>query len=249
MGVKMIRVLVMIFGGLFLLAGLVPAAGGYLNSGVAALMIFGVLTAVAAGLWRFSAAKWWKAVRCVLAGCLLVCFCTGLVISCFMLKYGYFNRPRGNETGTLVVLGCQIHGEEPSLMLSYRLDAAAAYLREHETAPVVVAGGTGAGETVSEAYVMKKYLIANGIAEERIYTEDRSASTEENIRFSWALIRENNLPEDLIIVSDGFHLFRAHLFAEKMDASCRGIPAKTYFPLLPAYWVREILGVLHLFLL
>ncbi len=189
-------------------------------------------------------------IRLVLSALLAVCFLVGAVISCFMVKYAFFHEPPAADTdgsgGTAIVLGCQVYGETPSVSLRGRLDAAYEYLASHEGSKAIVAGGQGEDETVPEAYVMKKYLVSRGIAEERILMEDRSESTEENIRFSGEIIEENGLPETMYIITDAYHSYRAFLFAEENGYRAYNISSDLYWPLLGEYWVREILGVLHM---
>ena len=62
-------------------------------------------------------------------------------------------------------------------MLKHRLDAAYDYLTEHPDVPVIVCGGQGPDESISEAQCMYEYLTKKGIAAERITQEDRSTST------------------------------------------------------------------------
>lgn len=166
-----------------------------------------------------------------------------LVISGFMLK-SMTDKPNDSPS-TLVVLGCQIRGNDPSLMLRRRLDTAYDYLSEHEDVKVVVSGGQGDDEITSEADVMRNYLIGRGISPERIFVEDRSRNTQENIRFSKDLIGENGLCNDITIVTDGFHQLRADIFARREGLRAYNLSAPTEFYLLPTYWVREWFGVAY----
>ena len=88
------------------------------------------------------------------------------------------------EGATVVVLGAALRGEQPSRMLAERLKTAAAYLRDHPESSCVVSGGQNDDEIISEAEAMKRYLVGLGIEESRIYLEDRSTNTEENLRMS-----------------------------------------------------------------
>jgi vancomycin permeability regulator SanA len=72
---------------------------------------------------------------------------------------------------TVVVLGCRVYGERASLSLQERLEAAYEYLLEQEEAVCVLSGGQGDGEDISESECMYRYLIAKGIASERLYKE------------------------------------------------------------------------------
>jgi uncharacterized SAM-binding protein YcdF (DUF218 family) len=140
---------------------------------------------------------------------------------------------------TVIVLGCQIRGDNPSSMLARRLAAARDYLLADENAVCVVTGGTGTGQTRSEACVMRDWLVQNGVSEERIFLEERSTSTAENIAFASYIIEENSLPRDVVIVSDGFHLWRGRIIAGKYFDEVASAAAKTQPLVLPTYVVRE----------
>ena len=252
--IKVFRILCIAFAVICLLCGLVPLLFyGHLNPGNIALLIYGIflLTLLFA---KFDSIKSKKIkltlniVKKTVAVMLAVCFVVGLIVSIFMAKYAFFNEPGENagSNGTVVVLGCKINGEEPSLTLKGRLDAAREYLIENPEVPVVVSGGKGWDEEISEASVMKKYLVENGINEERIYMEEKSENTDENIKFSGEIIKENALPETMYIVTDTFHSYRGFLFAEKNGYEAKNISADVYLPLIGEYWVRDILGILHM---
>lgn len=166
-----------------------------------------------------------------------------VVISCFMVK-AMNDKPKNSQT-TVVVLGCQINGETPSRMLKRRLDAAYDYLSENSDVKVIVSGGQGSDEVTSEADVMRKYLLKSGIEDSRIYMENKSTSTEENLRFSKEIIDKEGLCGEITIVTDGFHQLRADILAKKQGIEARNISASTEKWLLPTYWIREIYGVAY----
>ncbi len=148
------------------------------------------------------------------------------------------------EPKVLIVLGCQVKGTRPSRMLARRLDAAFEEMQAHPDVTVIVSGGRGSGEAVSEAECMKKYLVEKGADPERIVKEDKSTSTAENLRFSLELTDER----DITIVTDGYHQYRASLMAKKEGAeNVTAVSADTEKRFLPTYWVREWLGITHFF--
>ncbi len=230
-----------------------------LNAGNSALILYSAfLFAVVfikgrRGQSKIMSVVYWArlCISCLLA----VCFLTASVISAFMIKYAYFNEPpappasgtdASGSSGTVVVLGCHVYGDRPSRLLKGRLDAAVRFMDSHEDTVAVVSGGRGADETVAEAYVMKQYMLENGIDESRVIVEDRSVSTDENIRFSADIIHENGLPDTFYIVTDAFHSYRSYLFAKKNGYEAYNVSADVYWPLIGEYWVRDILGVLHM---
>lgn len=141
----------------------------------------------------------------------------------------------------LIVLGCQVNGTVPSLMLRQRIDAAANYLKTYPDAACIVSGGMGPGEDITEAACMYNYLTAAGIDPVRILLEDKSTSTMENLRFSMALLEPG---ATVAIVSNEFHLYRAGKMAEKLGLDAKLVPADTELPILHAsYSLREIFAV------
>lgn len=151
------------------------------------------------------------------------------------------------EGSTAVVLGCKVRGDSPSLMLKRRLDAAYDFLTENPESFCVVSGGQGDDEEYSEASVMKSYLVSKGISEDRIFMEDRSSSTEENLEFSKKIIEENGLNVNITIITDGYHQLRATLHAKRLGLNYGTYSANTAFWLLPTYWVREWFGIIDFF--
>ncbi len=191
-------------------------------------------------IWGYPAGKIFIS---VVSSAVIVCVLAAVITSIFMIRA--MNDCPKNYRTTLVVLGCQVKNGKPSRMLKSRLDAAYDYLSENETVNVVVSGGQGDDEMISEAQCMKEYLVERGIAPERIFMEDKSKNTEENIRFSLEIIEENGLCEEITIVTDGFHQLRAELIAGKNGVDARNIPASTRLYLLPTYWVREWYGNIY----
>lgn len=141
----------------------------------------------------------------------------------------------------VIVLGARVNGTVPSLSLQYRIDAAAQYLLKNEETIVIVSGGQGPDEDISEAEAMRKGLVAQGIEAERIILEDQSTSTYENIIFSKKLISRGL--ETGLLVSNDYHLYRAGLIAKKEGLVVTGLPAKTPKISLVKSHVREYLSI------
>lgn len=155
----------------------------------------------------------------------------------------YFAKRTPDKYSTVVVLGCQVRGDTPSLMLKKRIDAAYDYLVMNPHAKCIVSGGKGNGENISEAECMRENLIEMGIAGSRIYMEDKSTNTNENISFSADIIRLNGLNRNMAIVTDGFHEMRAALIAKRMGYSSGAVPASTPAYISANFTTREIIAV------
>ncbi|MFY0801500.1 YdcF family protein [Peribacillus frigoritolerans] len=146
----------------------------------------------------------------------------------------------------LMILGARVKGSVPSLSLQYRIDKAAEYLSANKHTVVIVSGGKGPGEDISEAKAMQQGLIAQGIEEARIMMEDKSTTTHENIVFSKELIPDTATSG--LIVSDDFHIYRAVEIAKKEGLDMKGLPAKTPKVSLLKSYTREYLAITKYYL-
>lgn len=146
----------------------------------------------------------------------------------------------------VIVLGAGVNGDVPSKSLSERLGATQAYLERYPDAIAILSGGQGDGEDVSEALCMYRWLTGRGIAPERLRMEDKAANTQENIRFSLALIEREfgAKPDTAAVVSSSYHLARASLLAKEEGLQILGVPASTDNPIyFCQMFLREIVGV------
>ncbi len=187
--------------------------------------------------------------RAVIVGASLVIMAAAVYVSALsVLMYRALDKQPG-DSRVVVVLGCQVKGTRPSLMLKRRLDAAKNLLESDSGLVCVVSGGKGTGEDISEAQCMKEYLVSCGIDEDRVIMEDRSTTTYENLKFTRDILDERGLGRDIIIATDAFHEYRASLLAKKLGySSTSACPAFTKFRYLPTYWVREWIGLTHYFI-
>jgi len=150
------------------------------------------------------------------------------------------------ESGaTVVVLGCRVYGERASLSMIERLDAAYEYLAEHPQASCVLSGGKGDGENITEAECMYRYLVNKGIDTSRLYKEEASVTTRENLLLSGQLIEEQGLNPVVAIATSEYHMYRAGMIADALDITWAAVPGKTAIWLFPTYYVRELYGILY----
>ena len=146
---------------------------------------------------------------------------------------------------TVVVLGCRVYGERASLSMVERLDAAYEYLTEHPESKCILSGGRGDGENITEAECMYRYLISKGIDSSRLFKEETSATTRENLLFSKQLISEQGLHPVVAIATSEYHMYRAGMIADGLDITWAAVPGKTAIWLFPTYYVRELYGILY----
>ena len=120
--------------------------------------------------------------------------------------YGSYDHVQGDPQ-VMVILGCQVKPWGPSVLLQDRLDKALDYLEDHPDLTIVVSGGQGPDEHISEAQCMYDYLTEQGVDGDQILLEDQSSNTWENIQYTQALLREKGIDAgEVVVVSNGFHL-------------------------------------------
>lgn len=174
-------------------------------------------------------------------------FLTATMETVFLIRYTHRQAP-ASEDGkppVLIVLGCQVKDGRPSLLLQNRIDTAYDYLTAHPECFCIVSGGQGSDEAMSEAKCMYDELTKMGIDSERIYVEDQSTSTRENLEFSKAIMERENLGDTAILVTNSFHELRAQLAAESIGIPCGGESADTPWWLMPSFYLRELWGILY----
>jgi uncharacterized SAM-binding protein YcdF (DUF218 family) len=143
----------------------------------------------------------------------------------------------------IIVLGAQVRGTALSRALKSRLDTACEYLVNNEKTMVIVSGGQGSGEDISEAEAMSCYLISKGIDEKGIIKEDKSTNTFENINFSKKYLEEGK--SHIVLVTNRFHVFRATSIAKKQGlTNVQGLGAPNDDILTLHHYVREFFAVI-----
>lgn len=210
---------------------------GILLCGLAAItMAFGLLNLVKRTIFR-------TIFICVLAVGLLFAVITGIQIG------STCSGSDDPEAEFVIVLGAGVNGTQPSASLSERLYAAKAYAQKYPNAILILSGGQGNNEDISEAKCMYDWLVKRGVPASRLRMEDQATSTVENIEHSMVLIEEEfgTRPETVCIISSEYHLLRASKIAESLDVDALLYPAETqnkfYFCNM---FLREIFGIWHL---
>ncbi len=174
-----------------------------------------------------------KVAAAVVAAAVCVFFCTmeGLIISGMV-------ETAGPGAQYAVVLGAQVRGRRITKSLKKRLEAARDYLQENPEAIAVCCGGQGTGEDVPEAEAMRDWLVEQGIDKTRVWMEDRSTSTRENLKFALDLIGDPDAR--IAVVSNNFHIYRAKRIAKRVGfTDVEGIVAASDPKLFINYMVRE----------
>lgn len=143
----------------------------------------------------------------------------------------------------VIVLGAKVNGERPSKALLERVECAAEYLKENPDTKAILSGGQGAGENITEAECMFRYLVKEGIDESRLLKEERSTSTRENLLFSYELLE--NTKAHVGIITHNYHVYRSLLLARRTGFSkVSAIAAPSRGVMQLHYLIRECAAVL-----
>lgn len=151
----------------------------------------------------------------------------------------------------VVVLGAGIRGDNPTLSLIHRMQAAESYLETYPDTKAVLSGGQGEGENLSEAQCMFNWLTERGIAPDRLLLEDKSTSTMENLQFSEEkILADGGEMSDTAIISSPYHLYRAKSMAGSIGyVNPSGVACVHGYPIYSVgMYIREAFGLTHLWI-
>ncbi|MEK8033172.1 YdcF family protein [Ideonella sp. DXS29W] len=245
-----------VLGALLVADALMLMADGLMSLGVTLPLVLGVALLLLSLMWprwqrwlseRPVRLRVWRWGRWAMAAWLV-----SLVAFWAALARASVDVVSAEPPAAIVVLGAGAPNGRPSPTLLARLDVALAQAARYPAAAVVVSGGQSFSGDSSEAQVMGDYLRAQGLAAERIVQEERSTSTEENLRFSQPLLVARGVPMDATVrlVTSDFHTIRARWIARRAGYSrVQAVGAPT--PLYVRYnaWLREYFAFVSGFVL
>lgn len=155
----------------------------------------------------------------------------------YIFSVPIFSSPKKSDV--IIILGCRVNGDIPSNFLMDRTMEGAKLYKEGYAKSIIVSGGQGNKEDISEAECMKRILIKEGIPENKIILEDNSRNTNQNLKYSFNIMKKEGF-KSAILVSNRFHLGRIKMLAKryKIDSSFSGTFNTKYI-------TSEILGAIR----
>ncbi|MDR2880784.1 MAG: YdcF family protein [Azoarcus sp.] len=223
-----------IIGAVLLISAVISAIVSNFHFGIAALGGFSVAVLAYGRFWyELNRIKW---LRMAVIG---ICFIL-ILFSGFLAVYGNLDNAQYDED-VVIILGAGIRGEEVSSTLARRLDEAVKYHGKNPKAVLVVSGGMGSQERITEALAMERYLIAKGIPAGQIIKEEKSTSTYENFLFSGELLKQK-FPQgcSIAFITNDFHVYRAERIARSTGIDARRIGANTPWYTIAVNYLREM---------
>jgi uncharacterized SAM-binding protein YcdF (DUF218 family) len=176
----------------------------------------------------------------------LTFYCFALALAAYLVIMTYEMQaiakhvPQPNAEA-MIILGAKLNGSDLSLALKNRMDTALNYLQHNQQTQVIVSGGKGSNELISEAEAMKAYLTNHHINPARIQEDTQSTSTYENILFSKKLLHDD---QHVILVSNDFHILRASMIAKRQGLDVDTLAAPTPNVVKLKLYAREYLAIL-----
>ncbi|EPR11673.1 YdcF family protein [Ruminiclostridium papyrosolvens] len=190
------------------------------------------------GLYRRRPKFYSKLIK-VFTGLFLIWLVSFIIITAVIITSAMSDKEQ--RVDSVIVLGAGLKGETPTLVLKKRLDHTLDYYKLNPDVKIIVSGGQGIGETITEAEGMKRYLVKHNIPENVILKEEKSTSTYENMLYSKKMYESTiGRPLDkVLIVTNDFHMFRAKILAKRAGLKPYGISSGTPWYIYPNVCLRE----------
>jgi len=182
---------------------------------------------------------------------LYLVFMTSFIVIEYKVITGVNYEIPENEYDYVIVLGSGLkNGNELSYVLLRRLNTALEIVEGSPEVTVIVSGGKGPDEDISEAKAMRNYLISEGISFDQVLLEDKSTSTAENLSYTHDLMKSKSLSHGRIaLVTNDYHSFRAKYLAIKNGLEVDSISSKTAIMVRINYMIREYYACIKSFII
>jgi uncharacterized SAM-binding protein YcdF (DUF218 family) len=151
-------------------------------------------------------------------------FCLWLISAAAVLVWS--SRDEARPAQAIVVLGAAQYAGKPSPVLRARLDHALDLWNRHLASLLILTGGTGSGDTTSEAAVGRNYAKKRGVPDSAILVENEGRTTSESMRAVAGMLEVRGL-QSALLVSDPFHMLRLRILARRFGFTPYTSPTRT----------------------
>jgi len=236
---KFRKFLIVLCGVLLFYVILVAMRSGFSNT---LLLFSGAFLALSVYTIFFETLRKWRWLNYLIVISAVVYVSVGV----FALIYGQQDSVTFQEE-VAIVLGAGLRDGQPSATLRSRLETAVDYHLQNPNAFIVVSGGIGRSEVVSEADVMAAFLESRGVPTDLIIREGNSHSTYENMRLSRPLVKGN---PSIVVITNEFHIYRGTRFARMVGFD----DITSFHASTPAYaimgsLIREVAAIFKMWVL
>lgn len=169
----------------------------------------------------------------------------GLVVLYFAVTFVQVwwtgRQDEARPASAIVVLGAAQWNGKPSPVLAARLDHAAELYRQGVAPTIVVTGGKQVGDRVTQGFAGYDYLRKKGVPEGALKIEVDGTDTYEELSAASLIVRNGGAGNDVVLVSDPYHLMRAEGIAREVGLEPVGSPTDS--PTSIGQYARETLAV------
>lgn len=163
-------------------------------------------------------------IRRVLTFLVVAAFALWLISAAAVLIWS--SRDEARPAQAIVVLGAAQYAGKPSPVLRARLDHALDLWNRHLASILILTGGTGLGDTTSEAAVGRIYARKRGVPDSSILVESEGRTTSESMRAVAGMLEVRGL-QSALLVSDPFHMLRLRILARRFGFTPYTSPTQT----------------------
>ena len=160
----------------------------------------------------------------ILRGVLITVIVAWSVSAASVLLWGARDRARTSDA--IVVLGAAQYVGRPSPVLRARLDHALDLWQRGLAPRLIFTGGTGVGDTTSEAAVSRIYALKHGVPDTAILMENEGRTTRESLAAVSSIMHARQM-RSAILVSDPFHMLRLRILSTQYGVDAYTSPTKT----------------------
>lgn len=174
--------------------------------------------------WDYNFMSFWNKIKIILITLIVI-----VIVGWVILIFNIYRQSIIDEAGpadAIVVLGAAQWDGEPSPIFKTRLNSAFDLYKIQYAPYIILTGGIGKGENISEALVGKQYLIEKGMTKDAIFIEEISHTTWQSLNQIKQLVEEQKI-RTIILVSDGFHMFRLKKMADDLGINALASPVKS----------------------
>jgi uncharacterized SAM-binding protein YcdF (DUF218 family) len=165
-----------------------------------------------------------KIVRRMLTVAVVAMFALWVISATAVLVWA--SRDEARPAQAIVVLGAAQYAGKPSPVLRARLDHALDLWNRHLASLLILTGGTGSGDTTSEAAVGRTYARKHGVPDSAILVENEGRTTSESMRAVAGMLEVRGL-QTALLVSDPFHMLRLRILARRFGFTPYTSPTQT----------------------
>ncbi len=163
-------------------------------------------------------------IRRILTVAVVTAFALWLISATAVLVWS--SRDEARPAQAIVVLGAAQYAGKPSPVLRARLDHALELWNRHLASLLILTGGTGSGDTTSEAAVGRTYARKHGVPDSAILVETEGRTTSESMRAVAGMLEVRGL-QTALLVSDPFHMLRLRILARRFGFTPYTSPTQT----------------------